>query len=84
MFFVLGFHCYQLLFSCSLYQLEILGLLYMVVMRLCRMKLAGVELVADQRPAAAGFLASVWRSQIFSKMFSVEMLLLALSSELSI
>lgn len=66
MVYILGVHCYQLLFSRSLYQFEILSLIYLVVMQLCRMNLARVELVADWSPAAGGFLASIWRSQIFS------------------
>lgn len=84
MVYVLGFHCYQLLFPHSLYPFDILGLLSLVTMRLCRMTLARRELMADGSPPARGFLASVCRRQIFSQTFSVEMLLLALSSELSV
>jgi len=66
MVYVLGLHCHQLMFSCSFYQFKILGLLYLTVIRLCRMNVARAELIGDWSPAAAGFLAAIQRSQVFS------------------
>lgn len=69
MVYGLGFHCYQLLFSCSLYRFEILGLLYLVVTRLCRTNLARVELIAG-RIAWVLFSLRLEESRIFTGVFS--------------